>query len=182
LAYENLGFVDKAVEDYGEAIRLAPQLTVAFSNRVGAYTKLGKFRDGVNDLNLALDADPESATGRNYRGVAVLYLGEIDKSLNDLTEAYVKRAAAYAIVADLDTALNDYDEATSINFGYIEVYLGRGSLHDRLGGLELAISYYAVVISPSPELTAAYINPGVSYHRAGQDSRAVEDFDQAIAL
>ena len=88
LAYENLGFVDKAVEDYGEAIRLNPQLTVAFSNRGGgAYTNLGKFQDAVNDLNRALDADPESATGHNYRGVAFLYLGEIDKSLNDLTEA-----------------------------------------------------------------------------------------------
>ena len=33
MAYENLGFVDKAVGDYGEAIRLDPQLMVAFSDR-----------------------------------------------------------------------------------------------------------------------------------------------------
>ena len=135
MAFLYLGEIDKSLNDLTEAIRLDPSLSVAYGNRGNVYDRLERFEEALQDYDRAIELDPENALGHRNRAGTLLALNQAIHVDPGLAEAYVKRAAAYTMVGDLDTALNDYDEATSINSGYIEVYLGRGSLHDRLGDL-----------------------------------------------
>ena len=50
-----MGQYERAIQDYDEAIRLNPQLAVAYANRAFAYTSLGKDTEAEQDINLAIE-------------------------------------------------------------------------------------------------------------------------------
>jgi len=103
-AYRELGEFDKAVADFGEAIRLNPQNATAFALRGDAY--LAKYdatnakRDleqAIADLNSAVDACRDNPT---------------DKFRPE--NAYFLRASCYMLAKDYDRAANDFTEVLRI--------------------------------------------------------------------
>jgi tetratricopeptide (TPR) repeat protein len=50
----------RAIEDYGNAIRLSPELAVAYTNRALVYIRLNKNLETERDMDraIALDYDP----------------------------------------------------------------------------------------------------------------------------
>jgi len=68
LAYNNRGFayfqledVQRAIQDYDEAIRLDPRVPQPYANRAWAYTALGRDQEAERDIDkaveLGIDAD-----------------------------------------------------------------------------------------------------------------------------
>ena len=52
-AYHETGQIDRAIDDYTEAIRLNPSLGEAFYNRATALAALGKIAEARQDLQQA---------------------------------------------------------------------------------------------------------------------------------
>ena len=50
-----MGQVERAIRDYGEAIRLYPQYALAYVNRALAYTLLGQDKEAQQDMNRAVE-------------------------------------------------------------------------------------------------------------------------------
>ena len=50
LAHHYLGQLERAIEDYDEAIRLNPEDAVAYYNRGLAYKELGKKAEAIDDF------------------------------------------------------------------------------------------------------------------------------------
>ena len=60
--YLNLGQVEAAIGDYGEAIRLDPRHADAYAGRALAYTALGKDSEADEDVKRAEELGVDSAS------------------------------------------------------------------------------------------------------------------------
>lgn len=90
-AHKNRGQHDRAIEDYGQAIRLVPSMGLAFNGRGLAFAL-----KGLHDR-------------------ALLDFGEAVRLMPDADFAYSNRAAAAVKLGQLDAAIADYDAALRID-------------------------------------------------------------------
>ena len=81
------GELDKAIENYSEAIRLAPENADAFNNRGVAWDDKGEYDKAIADYSEAIRLDPKGADAYNNRGIAWKNIGDGDKANADFAEA-----------------------------------------------------------------------------------------------
>jgi tetratricopeptide (TPR) repeat protein len=116
---------DLAIDCLSLAIRLDPNLAVAYHNRAFAYFEKGEFDKAIADCNEAIRVDPNLALAYNNRGNAYRIKGEFDKAIADYSEAirldpnlvaaYGNRGFAYDAKGEFDKAIADYSEAIRLN-------------------------------------------------------------------
>src|SRR5258708_1409970 len=90
---------DRAIADYGEAIKLSPKDAWAFAHRCEAYESKEDHDAAIADCNEAIRIDPKYGWAHNNRGVVYYGLHEYDAALADHAEAILvdsKDALAYA--------------------------------------------------------------------------------------
>ena len=116
---------DKAIKEFGEAIKLNPTNGLAFDYRGSAYFTKGDFDRAISDYRQAIrinstDADAAFNLASVYRAK-----GEFDKSIrswdaylrlnptNDV--AYKNRASVYNAIGRYDEAIKDWNEGLRLN-------------------------------------------------------------------
>lgn len=123
-----------AKSEYSEAIRLQPDLFVAYHNRGYAHLQSGKFDDAIADLQAALRLQPRSAEAHNTIGLAYL-------------ESDHPAAAA-----------GHFQQAIAIDHGLATAHNNLGAAYQYLGHLEMAIHHYELALSINPALQMARDN------------------------
>jgi tetratricopeptide (TPR) repeat protein len=124
------GDYDTAIDDATTLLRLEGQPTpYLLSSRGLAYLEIGELERGLDDINRALEIDPEYAAGYDRRAYAYFLLGDYERSKEDLDEALRRIATlpsesraelhyhcALLLQAQgqLDTALADLREAEKL--------------------------------------------------------------------
>jgi tetratricopeptide (TPR) repeat protein len=98
------GDYERAISDYGDAIRLDPNYADAYYNRCIAYNRQQKFDLALSDCNRAIALGPTANT-LNATGNEKL---SNDRSKSDY---YAQRGAVYHGRRELDRAIADYSEA-----------------------------------------------------------------------
>jgi lipoprotein NlpI len=93
-AYYQKGDLDRAIADYGAAIKLDPQFAPAFRNRAGAWFAKGELDKSVADLDAAITRDPRNVSSFYNRGRLLLLKGEYDRATTDL-DAAIRLNPAY---------------------------------------------------------------------------------------
>ena len=82
LSYVRLHLYDRAIGDFGAAIRLNPQDAGAFNNRGDAYGSLSQFQRAVTDFSDAIRLDPPMVEAYAGRSLAYKSLGQMDRAKN----------------------------------------------------------------------------------------------------
>lgn len=150
---------DAAINDFKEAIRLNPDVSVHYHNLAWAYNKTGKtaeakktflkagisyynesrYDKATRDLNRVLELDKDC-------GEAYYWLGEIEIGLSNEQEAiakfdeairlgfaedfvYTARGRAKCAMKDYDGAIKDFDKAIDIDVNHADAYAGRGETY-----------------------------------------------------
>ncbi|MBD2542408.1 MULTISPECIES: serine protease [Planktothricoides] len=149
---------ESAIASYNQAIRINPELALAYNNRGAAYADQGKLDQAIADYNQAIRINPEDA------------------------DAYNNRGAAYADQGKLDQAIADFNQAIRINPNYADAYHNRSVAYEKQGKLDQAIADYNQAIRINPEDADAYNNRGLAYYRQGKLDRAIADFNEAIRI
>jgi tetratricopeptide (TPR) repeat protein len=164
-AYNNLGTVDaaagdydRAVRDFGEAIRHDPQAAIPYYNRGTVRLKKQDVASAIRDYDDAIRLDPE------------------------LAAAYLNRGAAYDLAGDHDRAIGQYDAALAFEPKNAIAYYDRGNAHLFKGDLVAAIADYGRAIENAPALAIAYVNRGVAAYYKNDYPSAKRDFSDAIRL
>jgi tetratricopeptide (TPR) repeat protein len=98
---------DGAIEDFNQAIALAPSATDPYLNRGTAYEGQGKYQEAIADYNQVIDLDPTDAMAYNNRANAEGSLGNWQSALQDYTKA-VELAPNFAW-AQANVALSLYE-------------------------------------------------------------------------
>jgi lipoprotein NlpI len=140
LAYRDKGELDRAIDDFNEAIRINPLPASTthvnvFSNRGLAYRDNGELDRAIADFNEAIRLDPEFAVAFNSRGFTYDRKGERDRAIADYTEAirlvprfavaFRNRGRAYLYAGALPKALADFSQSSELDpkNGYAALWL-----------------------------------------------------------
>ncbi len=87
VAHAALGKLDKAIGDFGEAVKLNGSNALAYYNRGNVHFDRKDMRLAIADYDLALKEDPEFTLAYYNRGIAYENLGEREKCIADYRKA-----------------------------------------------------------------------------------------------
>jgi tetratricopeptide (TPR) repeat protein len=81
------GDLDRAVQNFTEAIRIDPKFPDSYSERGQGLFKLGETERAIADYSAAIQRNPQHGAALRARGMAYLYRGSTDLALTDLSRA-----------------------------------------------------------------------------------------------
>ena len=81
------GNYDRAIDDYGTAIRLRPGYAHAFADRGLAHYGKGAYEQAIVDFDAAIRLEPADAAFREDRCFLLAILGRFERALRDCNQA-----------------------------------------------------------------------------------------------
>ncbi|KPL04840.1 MAG: hypothetical protein AMJ73_03520 [candidate division Zixibacteria bacterium SM1_73] len=126
ITYQNLGRLDRAVEEYKISLKYAPDFAPSRNNLANLYAELGKTDLAIEEFKRAILSDPY-----------------YEKSYHNLGTVYHKNG-------DLDQAIEHYLEALRINPQYELAHLNLGIAYNQKGLVEKAKEEWRKVLELNP--------------------------------
>jgi tetratricopeptide (TPR) repeat protein/serine/threonine protein kinase len=117
------GELQRAVEDFGEALRLDPKYTRAWALRGQARLRQGQFDDATTDLDRALELEPGFYETLLLRAIANLGGERVDAARRDLEQVardrpdHIRGKFARGLIAYLDKRFGEAIADLSSGFG-----------------------------------------------------------------
>jgi tetratricopeptide (TPR) repeat protein len=183
---------DAAIEGYGEAVRLNPNLAEIYNNRGNAYADKHDYDKALADYDKALTLKPNLAEAYNNRGLAYSKKGDYDRAIVDYNKGislnpndiiiYNNRGIAYKNKGEYDKAIADFDKAIAINPNDDDAYGYRGIAYKNKSEFDKAIADFDKAIALNPNNTEAYSDRGSVYADKREFDKAIADFDKAISI
>ncbi len=84
VAFRSNGELNRAIEDYDQAIRLMPDYYVAINNRGVAFMAKGEFDRAIADFDRAIQLKPDYLAAFGARAAAFGHKGLLDRAIADL--------------------------------------------------------------------------------------------------
>lgn len=190
-AYESMGNLDLALQDFNTALALEPK-SEAYNNRANVHFKKRDYDRAAQDYSKALELGPGNAGAHLYRGHALKNMGLHDHAIRDYSEALIldpDNADAYTSIGtihsqrgDHDSAIKNYDQALKIDPCDPYTYLSRGASHNAKGDFDNAERDFGKALELDREYAYAYSSRGMVFIKKGEVDRALRDFDRALQL
>ena len=183
----------EAIKDFDRALVLAPGYAAAYSNRAGAYIKLGQVERALADYRSIDCADPQQF-GRRSTGAAGRTSPPIDPMAPSATSrapsasmpasgaAYRSRAEAKMAIERHEEAIEDYSRAVAFEPRNAEIYALRGWAYLEADNAASGVKDFARAIELNPNVAAFYAARGFAYAKAEAYDDALNDFARAIEL
>jgi tetratricopeptide (TPR) repeat protein len=156
-AYRAQAYLDRAIADFDEAIRLDPARAFFLELRGNVWFAKRDYPHAIADYDRAVQVNPK------------------------LIPAYVGRASAHFATGNLDAAIADYQSAIGLNPKAAVLYLQRGNVWRRKGDVVRAIADYSEALRIAPALLGAHVMRGIALEAAGDRNGARADYQAAIA-
>jgi Tfp pilus assembly protein PilF len=161
-AYQKMGQLDRAMENYEKAIALDPNDYLAYTNRGVIFDKIGEFDRALESYNKAVLSNPE-----DYK-------------------PYFNRGLLYDKMGRTTDAIDDFEMAKRLNMKDPRIvawaHNNLGILYCKIGMYDQSIADFNIAVSIDPDNPITFNNRGFTYAFSGQDKKAIEDFSRAIML
>ena len=157
-AYYGLGELEKALQEEQEAIRINPDMSVAYITLGQVYEQQGNMESAQLMFSKAAELDPEN-------GLAWYYLGETQETLEQYEDALVSFQAA----AEADS------EWSVPRFALGEVLV-------KMGNDEESLAEYQAAITIDPSWALPYYSMGEVHERMKEYDEALADFRNVVIL
>jgi tetratricopeptide (TPR) repeat protein len=157
-AYLARGDLERALQDYNQAIELDPGNAGAYVNRALALARIGESESAMKDYAKAITLNPQQ------------------------WEAYFNRAAELHEHGKFDEALVDLNEVARINPKFAGTYVNRGKIYVREGKLDEAIGDYNSALQLEPNRTEVYISRAGAFLRQKKYRQALADLQIAVHM
>jgi tetratricopeptide (TPR) repeat protein len=146
------GEIDRAIEQFSEAIGLNPENYRYYNDRGVAYKRVGDLDKAIADYTKALEIRPGWTHALNNRGVGLMEKGRYRDSIRDFTEAlkhgglesklHTNRGIALARLGKHREALEDFRKAVSLSPTDYRSFVEMGRSLEKLGESEKAYRIY----------------------------------------
>ena len=137
-ALDEMGYSEKAIEDFSRALEFEPQLVMGYFNRGKSYEKMGVYTKALEDYSRAVELKPGLRMAHNGMGVSYSKLGEYDRAIACFTntieidpgfrESYLNRGTAYGRIGMYEKAMEDFEKAIEIDPGCANAYYRRAAI------------------------------------------------------
>jgi tetratricopeptide (TPR) repeat protein len=200
LAFTNRGFAhrtkgdyDRAIQDFGQAIRLAPNHAPAFNGRGMAWQSKGEADRAIADFDEAIRLNPKFARAFANRGSVYTVNAEHQRAKQDFDQAigldstlafaFVGRGRIHRSTGDYVRALQDFEHATRLQPKNAAAWNGRCYTHAVVGRLlQMALAECNQSLMLQPNNSHALDSRGFTYLKLGELDRAIADYDAALRL
>jgi tetratricopeptide (TPR) repeat protein len=179
------------VADLTEALRLDPDLRVAYVNRAFAQAALGRDDLAVADLRAAAERFPdwsvawrklaEFLTERGRRAEAVEALGQAIAARPGDAPRWAERAALLAEAGERDRAIADYGEALRLEPRRSDWLKARAGLHAARGDHAAALADLDAAVTLTPRYAPAHRERARVLRALGREAEARDAEAQAEA-
>jgi len=202
--YIERGLYDKAINDFKLVVSIDGNYPEAYSSRGQALMLKGDLDEALKDFNTALSLNPNLASAYENRGFLSLeYHHSQDEAIKDLTKSislrplswilnkdlrplcalsYYNRGRAFFRNGDFKRAINDFNEAISLDPKNAAAYKNRGIVYNETGNKSAAIKDFTKVIALRPNDGDAYYCRGNIYRTQGEFNNAIHNLSEAISL
>jgi Flp pilus assembly protein TadD len=148
----------EALQDYREAVRIAPRYTHALNNLGAMYQGMRRFEDAVAFHRQAIDLKPDFAVAYGNLAVALDRLGRYEE------------------------AVAAYNKAIQHGSGPASTHNRLGVAYHKLGRQREAVESFSKAVQLKPDFAEALNNLGVASSYLGRDKEAMEALAQAIRV
>lgn len=172
LALAATGQLDRAIHDYGQAIRLRPDLADAYNNRGIAWRLKGDDARALEDFDQALRLEPGDVDALYNRGLVLTGLGQYDRAIAEFdsllrlqpddSDAVAARGMAWLRKGDSGRALQDFDQVLGTRPGNVIALYGRGIARRRTGNLKGSDADIAAAKAIQPDIADEFARMGLS--------------------
>ena len=159
--YRSKKKIEKAIENYGQAIRFDNNEANYYLARGVCYFDEGRKDNAMNDFNHVIDLKPPDSV---------------------LFTAYAARGNIYEMDKDDQKALQDYTKATELNRKAADIFFRKGLLNRKLKNYEDAVKDFDQVIELDGNKADAYYERGYTYAFLGDKKQVLSDYKTAAAL
>jgi tetratricopeptide (TPR) repeat protein len=188
-----VGETDRALSDYGDAIRVDPNNSLAYLGRgVLLATRKRAYNRAIEDFDKVLVLQPDNVDALIARGNAYSQIGDNGRALADLDraiqlapenpQAYVVRGLANNRRVRKQLAMQDYEAALKIAPRYPQALANRAALLSEEGRYDQAIADLDDSLKADPDNPVAYYNRGYAHFARHEYEKALADYDAAIKL
>jgi tetratricopeptide (TPR) repeat protein len=195
LLFEDAGDVEKAIDQFKNALAKAPD-DPDLQLRVGAaYVVIGRPDDALPMLRKVLEKRPTSAEANHYIGRALKLKGgsleadalhylkravELDPNRAEF-HVYLAWAANDATPAQLELARDEIDHALALDKVNADAYWQRGVLERMEGAVEDAVKDEKRALELRPSRYEAHATLAECYEDKNDDAAALAEWPRAIA-
>jgi Tfp pilus assembly protein PilF len=165
------GMYEASIQDYSNALEMAPDNGNIYNNRGIAYAFLGEYTLAIADYNRTIELDPGNASAHVNRGNAYFHQFNYRSAISNYTRsislrpddaiAYNNRGVSFARQGQYELAIADYDHAIELDPNMAIAYSNRGAVYAETGNIELARVDQNRALELDADFAAAYD------HRAG---------------
>lgn len=191
VALDASGNTERALDEYGNAIRLDPTVSLAFLNRgVLLAARKRAYDRAIEDFDKVLILEPDNYLALVARGDAFSQLGDVGRALADLNRAVtLAPRSAVALVArgqaesrrgNQTAAEADYEAALKIDPRHEQALINLAAIRALRGDPAAAIPLLDRAIDIDPRNALALYNRGYANFALKQYDKALADYSAAI--
>ena len=165
LAHNNLGTlllregqVDAAIEQFEEALKIAPHYAEAHYDLGNALKKSGRMSEAIEQYQRALAIDSAYA------------------------EAHNNLADTFLQTGDSSRAFDQFQQAIQSNPDYAEAHYNWGVALIQAGHLPEAIVHFRQAIQIDPDYIEAHFNLGAALYQTGHTPESIQQFQEVLRL
>jgi tetratricopeptide (TPR) repeat protein len=191
--------LERAIVEFGEAIRIKPRNALAYAKRGDAYRKQPDEERALEDLTEAIRLDGKFAEAYCVRGLVYNARQTNEAAKKDFNAAirllqpstaqdYWLRGMAYWGLSSLGnesalaTAVADMTAAIQVDSKYYAAFNTRAALYNLKKEYDKAIDDTTEAIRINPRFFFAYRNRGVAHYSRREYEKAIADQSKAIEI
>ena len=176
----------RTIKDCTSAIKLDPNLTLAYTIRGKALGAREEYQEAEKDFSEAIRISPDDDNAHFSRGETRLYLKKYDEAIEDLSasigfdpdfaDTYVHRANAYFKKENYPQAIEDFSEAIEREPDNASAIFQRGYTYSMLGQDDKALADYNAAIELDPEDEDSFVRRAELHERNDRYQEAISDY------
>ncbi len=187
--------IARALHDYSQVIRLAPNKAEPYNSRARLYFNFNE-RDSLlkalTNYNMAIKLDPGNVEFIVNRGATYAKLGDGSRALENLNEAekvdpsfaniYLNRSVINNVNGNYPAALIDIDKYLSLKPNFPDMWYEKCRLNNHLNNPSEGLKAANQAIAMNNRKGLYYYERANSYYRLGQSASAKGDIQAAQKL
>ena len=191
-AYFLKGDYKKAIDCYNRAIKIDPNLSVAYYNKALAYRKMGNIKEAIKNYSKAIALNPDDPDYYYNLGIAYRLNNEPQKAIHSYKKAiqldpynenyWNNLGNAYYDIGDYKKAVECYKKAVEINPSFFLGWQNLANTFLDIGEYEKAVKAFKKAIKIDKRCADCYMDMGIALKELGRYDEALKAYEKAVEI